>query len=356
MKKVHIVSATVLIVLVYCIFSVRYLLFKSSRLEIETVMQEMDVNPKDSPIKKKDGLIIIGGDQQYIGDLGRYEQKEHRFEILNDTKETLSIDSIRASCGCLGSYLSSPKQCMPGSQIVVAVNIGGQATVDGRLYSVTVLFENHEPIMITFSYGIVGDVFAKPYQIRIEKIYVGEKREGAILLIPEKNIALDIIEINSSSQFVKIIGQERVGRSIRVIYYVYGENVGKQKARIIINTNANIDSQIVIPVEWEVIPIIQILPRTIFWGNLEIGEEKQRKITLQSINESPFTILDIVPENTGPTMKIQPISTSRKGMKEYTYIVTVVAQSNFNGESFQKTIRFLTDQGEIIFNTYGTIF
>lgn len=305
-----------------------------------------------SPAEAAEGVIrVLGGMKQNLGEVRKNERLKHAFRIKNESEErVIKIRSVSPSCGCLGGREASRNVLAPGEEAQIDVEIAGRTDVkrNNDLNSITIKFEDHSPVTILFTYYVVGDIRALPERVSKGECFEKDAFNGSILLQSLGSESLAVQSHETKNGLVSIDRIEETEGVIRCLYSTKRMPVGKYEDVMVFHTNAKIDSVLMIPVSWEVVPNISLSPKSIFWGG-DRGDKK--RFAINSVDGQGFHVEKMEYDN--EMFDIHPIGSPAEVKQEIKYEISFKNAGMTSGKVFRDKVVIKTDKGTVVLNVLG---
>lgn len=314
------------------------------------------LNTVSASLGSKNDIQIIGGNKQHLGSIKKNERRSYTFTIRNNSQEILQIESVKPSCGCFGGRSASKNTLSPGEIANIDIEIVGRASVgriDGKNY-INIKFIKHPPVLITFTYDVIQDVYLSPEQISLGQIYQKDIPSGSLLLRPLGWGVLQILHWESEKGIIFIDRLEEVNDGIRCYYTVKKLSPGKYNDTLVISSNAKIDSTLRIPFSWEVVPNLTLIPKSIFWGTLSPNNKKEKSFLIKSVDGNTFKVKSIKYDEF--LFKLVPLFDLNIPTKEAKYNIIFKSDNISSKKIFRDSIVVETDKGSLILTMFGNIF
>ncbi|MCE9564807.1 MAG: DUF1573 domain-containing protein [Planctomycetes bacterium] len=225
----------------------------------------------------------------------------HYFRFTNNTTQTLNLGTPRVSCGCTSASVSKA-QVAPGETAAVIAymdtrRIPTPNVTKSVLVYVPFLSPTQEEVTLRVQTVARDDLMMSPDTIAIGNVKAGAgaKMSTKVTFMSDPN--WKITEAKSTGGFVQAEVKEESRSGSMVTYEVSAIldkacPAGNWVSDINLTTSNPAVGKLRVPVTVNVtVPQVAITPESATFGNLPMGVEMEKKITLKS--GKPFKILEV---------------------------------------------------------------
>ncbi len=236
-----------------------------------------------------------------FGMVSRGEAVKREFFFWNDGAEPLRIDRVSAGCGCTAPVLSAT-EIAPGEMGTLNVELDTRGR-RGRDTQALALLCN-DPLQPKAQLTLTGIVKVElsygPKQVHFGEVERGMRATRDIYLWGTESKGLCSPELICSDSFLsmhtevleKIEAQDDLERvRIAVDLHTSEMPLGKFVSEIKIRLRQSDNSPIGIPVFGEITGPLRVIPRQLFFGSMDLGENSSRQVLLQTDSSDGFEIL-----------------------------------------------------------------
>jgi hypothetical protein len=224
----------------------------------------------------------------------------HYFRFTNNTNQTLTLGNPRVSCGCTSATVSKTTVAPGESAAVIAYmdtrRIPTPNVTKAVLVYVPFLAPTQEEVTLKVQTVTREDLMMSPDVLALGNVRAGTgaKMSTKVTFLSDPNWT--ITEASSTGAYVKTEFKQDSRNGNFVTYEVTATldkdcPVGSWVSDINLKTSNAAVAKLRIPVSVNVTSAVAISPETAQFGNVPLGVETEKKITLQS--GTPFKILEI---------------------------------------------------------------
>jgi len=279
-----------------------------------------------------------------FGTTPRGSVQVHYFRFTNNTKQTLSLGTPRVSCGCTSASVSK-NQVAPGETAAVVAfmdtrRIPTPNVTKSVLVYVPFLSPTHEEVTLRVQTVARDDLMMSPDTIAFGNVKSGEGARMTTKVTFMSDPNWKITEALSTGGFVKTEIKEESRNGSMVTYEVSAIlekacPAGNWISDINLKTSNPAVASLRIPVTVNVTSsAVAITPETATFGNLPMGIEMEKTITLKS--GKPFKILEV--KGADEQLKV---TVDKVGSKEVHTVVLAANPKVMGG--FTRMVEIVTD-------------
>jgi len=232
-----------------------------------------------------------------FGTVARGAAAEHRFTFTNPYQETVTLRSVRSSCGCATPKIIT-QSVASGETGEVLVTFNTPSHTGQRTATVTVTFD--QPYFAEAQLKIYGfirkDVVFSPGSVQFGNVDQGQESEKLVTVSYAGRDDWQIRDVQSTSNDVEVEIHEASRGGGRVTYRLLVRlkdtaSVGYIKNRLVLMTNDQRLATIPLDFEARIQPEITVAPSNLYLGELAVGETVSKSLIVRG--KQPFKITDI---------------------------------------------------------------
>ncbi|MBM3993784.1 MAG: DUF1573 domain-containing protein [Planctomycetes bacterium] len=290
-----------------------------------------------------------------FGSVPRGQIVSHPFRIVNNTKETVHISGVRASCGRCSHAQSLQTWLKPGEETAVIAKMFTSEFLGTKDIKVYVTFDQpwRTEVTLWIQANSRDDIVFSPDNIAFGKVKQGATPESKIT-VSFNGSPTQVMEVKSESNYVQPTLKAVKGPRGETAYEISAKlradtPAGKWYTDIWLKTNNSSMQKLRVPVTVEVEAPLTVNPSTVSLGQVKAGTETDRKVMIRG--KTPFRITGIF----GADKQLQVRSTTNESLT--VHVLTVTINPSQTGD-LKKTIRVLTDlqtNGEIEFHALAEV-
>ena len=247
----------------------------------------------------------------HLGRVPLLSMQTATFHFSNTGTTTLIIDNVQASCGC--TVLTPSKMRIdPGEkgEIKVRWTVEGKAGTTrkmAKIYSNDC--ENPElPISIGGEIYEMLEVYPLAVsfgEMRVRSQDLNRTRVMQISRLTDDAKEADI-EVTSTSKYLLIEEntEDAWGNQVYVVNIADTVPVGKYDEKVIIRTNLQELGEIGIPVYFQIVPDIRLVPGALFLGFVQDGETLEKEVRVVGEGNSPPELTSVSSTDDGVTVAL----------------------------------------------------
>jgi len=232
-----------------------------------------------------------------FGNVARGAKTEFRFEFKNIYKETVHISGVRTSCGCTTPLVENDTLATYETSAISA-KFNTDRFLGNRSATLTVMIDKpfYAEVRLRVKGNIRGDIVVEPGSINFDTVSQGESAERRIRVKYAGRQNWKIVDIRSGNPHfeAEIEATRRVGGQIvcdLLIRLKNGAPVGYINDQLVLVTSDRFGGEIPVSIEGRIQSEFTISPKTLFLGNLELGQEVTKRVVVRG--KSPFRISQV---------------------------------------------------------------
>lgn len=290
-----------------------------------------------------------------FGSVPRGQVLSHPFRLVNNTKETVTISSVRVSCGCV-SARAVQATLAPGQETAILAQMDTRRFSNTKSVTIYVRFSqpSFEEVRLWVQANSREDVQFSAEALSFGRIKRGNAPTQEMTITFFGAGSTQIVEAKCDSNYVEPIVKEIKRDGGEVGYQIKAKlrsdtPAGKWYTDIWLKTNNASMPRLRVPVTVEIEAALSVSPNNVSLGQVKSGTETDRKVIIRGIK--PFRVTGF--QGTDDQLKVKPSSNDSKTV----HVLTLTLSPQVVGE-LQRTIRVQTDiksGGEIEFTTQAQV-
>ncbi len=253
---------------------------------------------KQKPSKATGPKLLVDESQQYSPLVFPGDSHTFKFKLTNAGSDILKILDIKKSCGCISLKLPN-KEIQPGKSEILNLKVSQDhyGLVSQRVLLTTNEPHNQNLHKLTATTEIIPKFVCNPNKI-IEELYPGQTKQRIIDVV----VLVDamIKNVQKSADWISSL-VHKVGNGNQIIVNLSAKSLksGEYQDSIIVHTTFDGLNQIRIPIHLIVKPIISVIPKFLFLGNITRDTKRKPRFITVSVSEKPpkKITVTVVPHN-----------------------------------------------------------
>jgi hypothetical protein len=278
-----------------------------------------------------------------FGSVPRGPTLSHHFRVVNNTRNPVSISSVRVSCGCvsasaLKTYLN------PGEETAVLIRMDTTRFLGVKSVTVYVQFDrpNYEEVRLWVQANSRDDVAVTPEVLALGQVKRGGTPAGTVNVTFYGNDDARIVEVKGESNYVQPSIKEVRREGSEVVYQLTAKlrsdtPVGKWYTDLWLTTNNAALPKVRVPLTVEVESPLTVSPGAAELGELKVGTSSERRIVVRGVK--PFKITAV--QGTDDELHVRDSTPDSKPV----HVLTVTLKPGKVG-TLQRTLHVHTDLGD----------
>lgn len=267
----------------------------------------------------------------------------HYFRFTNNTTQTLTLGTPRVSCGCTSAALSKNTVAPGETAAVIAYMDTRRIPTPNVTKSVIVyvpfLAPYQEEVALRVQTVARDDLMMSPDTLALGTVSKGQTASAVTKVTFLSDPNWKVTDADSSGAFIKASFKEESRSGSTVTYEVTATldkncPAGNWVSEINLKTSNPAVAKLRIPVTVNVVTPVAASPETISFGNVALGTESEKKLTLQS--GTPFKILEV--KGADEQLKVVVEKTEASAV----HTIVLAANPKSTG-GFQRTVEIYTD-------------
>jgi hypothetical protein len=347
---------------------------------VASTLFALSASAQSSPPAQQPKIFFDETTHDFGNQLNGVELK-HSFTVKNTGKGILTIDNVKASCGCTAAVASS-KEISPGSEGKIDVTFKPGKALGAVSKSITVTSNDPEhptsTLMIKANLETLLD--AQPAQISFGQLKRTDNKDQSILLTGKnlEKIKIQSVALKENEQEIsaaqpnppKEAGRPKLKSAKSGLAWKINDSKENEKRKLeialsldakkagfgqfsdtlVVTTDDSQIPKIEIPITGEITGPLLAEPARAYFSNYVTGEEKSQSLTIKSDDGKMFKILSIVSDN--PIIKIT--NTDNESKAAHSIDLTLSKEAADDQVAALLTIKTdLSEQNELIVPVNG---
>jgi hypothetical protein len=275
-----------------------------------------------------------------FGSVPRGKTLTHYFRIVNNTRSSVNISSVRVSCGCTSTTLEKTV-LKPGEDTALVASMDTTRFIGPRTVTIYVQFDRpkFEEVRLWVQANARNDFSVTPDSLAFGQVKRGTT-PGASVSITFYGIAeARILSVRPESNYILPAVVEVRRQDAEVVYTLTAKMrpdtpVGKWFTDVWMKTNLTNLPQVRVPLTVEVESPLTISPAVVTLGLLHVDDESERRVIVRGVK--PFRITRVK----GGDANLE-VKTNSSEPREV-HVLTVKLKPAAIG-SLERTLRVVTD-------------
>ena len=275
-----------------------------------------------------------------FGSVPRGPMLTHAFRVVNNTRETVNIASIRVSCGCV-TAVAHKGQLEPGESTHIVAQMDTTRFTGLRSVTIYVQF-NHpafEEVRLWVQANGRNDFSITPDTLAFGQLKRGGSPTASVLLAFYGNTDVQITEVKCESNYIQPRVQEVRRTESEVTYQVTAQlradaPVGKWYTDVWVKTNHAGMPPIRVPLTVEIESALSVNPETVTLGPLKPQTEGERRVIVRGVK--PFKVAKVLGTNDRLLVHVD------SQLAKPVHVLTIKLKAGEPGE-LNRTLSVLTD-------------
>jgi Protein of unknown function (DUF1573) len=275
-----------------------------------------------------------------FGSVPRGPTLQHPFRLVNKTQTTVTITSVRVSCGCV-TATALKGTLAPGEETAVLAQMDTRRFSGPKTVTIYVQFERPawEEVRLWVQANSRDDVSVTPDTLAFGRARRGGTPTGAVTVTFLGNSGSQITDIQSDSNYVQTTLKEVARQDGEVSYQVTARvrpdtPVGKWYTDVWLQTNNPGMPRVRVPLTVEIESPLSVSPPRVQFGSVKVGSESERRVIVRGVKD--FRITE-VRGGDGALLVRDSTKDSRP-----VHVLTITLKGNKAGD-LDRTLRVVTD-------------
>ncbi|MFQ5956751.1 MAG: DUF1573 domain-containing protein [Candidatus Brocadiales bacterium] len=254
--------------------------------------------------------IVFEEDSHNFGNVYKGEKVGHRFMFRNDGAGDLTIENVKASCGCTAAA-PSQKTIQPGTVAEIGVTFKTNIFVGPVRKTVTVYSNDPETphYVLTIKANVLEEVVAEPRSLWFDQIKIGQSTTKEVEIKPRTDLRLKVTKVRSTSPVLKPRFKKKDGENAYLLKMSTYKDapLGRFAGDVQVFTNSKRQPVVTIPFFGEVVSDVSVFPTKISYGAVRKGKVAMRQILITVHNKDvkleefdvkpDYLSLHLIPDN-----------------------------------------------------------
>ncbi len=269
---------------------------------------------KGDPVLKMKSVIYD------IGTVPRGVRVQHDFELTNQGKDILEIESVKTTCGCL-VIAPTDREISRGETAAVHAAMTVEQQLREEFQTRTVVLRTADPAhpvtLLTLIARLDGRVGIKPVRLFVGDVRSSEVVTRTVSLLRTPDYPFKIARFHGTSEAIRIIPASDTDDKIeyQVELRPASLSAGEFKEEAIFSlkpTNTDRLLEVAIPIEGRVLSNLMFHPQRFFFGFVNSKEKGSCAIQLTNYSEQDVDHVNVTTETPGLTFRVTPIEAGRR--------------------------------------------
>jgi hypothetical protein len=289
-----------------------------------------------------------------FGSVPRGPTLSHPFRLVNNTKGTVAIASVRVSCGCVSaSALKSTLQ--PGEETAVVARMDTNRFTGTKAVTIFVQFNQPqwEEVRLVIQANSRDDVIISPESLALGQAKRGTSPSGTVA-VTLLGTQAQVTGVQAESNYVQTALKETKKENGELSYSLTAKiradaPVGRWYTDIWLKTSNPSMPKVRVPLTVEIESALSVSPPSVTLGQIAVGSQVERKVIVRGTK--PFRITDV--RGAGDDLVVSDGANEKQAI----HVLTVTLKGTKAGD-LNRTLRVITDlkeDGEIDFRAQGQV-
>jgi hypothetical protein len=290
-----------------------------------------------------------------FGSVPRGPTLQHPFRLVNKTGSTVSIASVRVSCGCV-TATALKGVLAPGEETVVLAQMDTRRFSGVKTVTIYVQFDRPawEEVRLWVQANSRDDISVTPDAFAFGRAKRGSVPAGTVTVTFLGDGQSQITGVQAESNYVQTRVRELSRQDGEVSYELTARlrpdvPVGKWYTDVWLQTNNPALPRVRVPLTVEIESALSISPARVQFGAVPVGGEAERRVMLRGVRD--FRVTSI--RGTDAEVQVRDSTRDRKPV----HVLTITLRGDKAG-AVNRTLRVITDlpeEAEIEFQAHGQV-
>lgn len=232
-----------------------------------------------------------------FGSVQRGPALQHHFRVTNNSKNVVTISSVRVSCGCL-TVVAQKGQLQPGESTTLHASMDTGRFIGFRAVTVFVQFSTpaFEEVRLVVQANARTDFAISPDSLAFGQVTRGTSGTASVTLTFYGHREAQVLKVKSDTNYVTPSVVETRRLDHEVVFTITAKlredtPVGKWYTDVWLESSVLGLNQIRVPVTVEVLPALTVTPPLLSLGAVKVGAEGGGKVLVRGA--TPFKITAI---------------------------------------------------------------
>lgn len=238
-----------------------------------------------------------------FGPVPRGPMLQHTFKITNNSKNVVTISSIRVSCGCVSAVVAKG-QLQPGESTQLIANMDTTRFTGVRAVTVFVQFTQpaFEEVRLIVQSDMRADFTITPGSLTFGQAKKGSAPTASVTVTFHGNRDARITKVKADTNYVEPSVTEVRRNDAEVVYTLTAKMradtpVGRWFTDVWLETSVAGLSTIRVPLNVEIQPALTVTPSLLALGSIKATQESSGRVIVRGT--TPFKILSIKGQGEG---------------------------------------------------------
>ncbi|HEY7326240.1 MAG TPA: DUF1573 domain-containing protein [Gemmataceae bacterium] len=275
-----------------------------------------------------------------FGSVPRGPTLSHAFKVVNNTRETVNIASLRVSCGCV-SATAHKGSLEPGETTHLVARMDTTRFTGHRTVTIYVQFNQpaFQEVRLWVQANCRNDFSITPDTLAFGQLKRGGTPTASVLLAFYGNTDAQITEVKCESNYIQPRVQEVRRSDSEVTFQVTAQlrsdaPVGKWYTDVWVKTNSAGAPPIRVPLNVEIESALSVNPETVTLGPIKTQSESERRVIVRGVK--PFKIDKVLGTNDRLLVHVD------SKLAKPVHVLTIKLKAGDPGE-LNRTLSVLTD-------------
>jgi hypothetical protein len=289
-----------------------------------------------------------------FGSVPRGPTLKHDFKVKNNTKQTVTISSLRVSCGCVAAAAKT-NTLQPGESTTVEVTMDTTRFTGPKTVTIFVQFSEprFEEVRLWVQANGRNDFALSPDALRFGQVKRGATPTVSTTMTFYGHPKAKVTQVKGESNYVKPAFKEAKRTETEVTYTISVKlidttPVGRWFTDVWVKTDVPGLAQVRVPLTVDVESPLTVSPAVVALGAVKAKVESERRVIIRGV--APFKITAV--KGVADDMVVKKSAESRQ-----IHVLTVKVKPGKPG-AIDRTIRVVTDlkkDNEIDFKVSATV-
>ncbi|MFQ3649418.1 MAG: DUF1573 domain-containing protein [Gemmataceae bacterium] len=238
-----------------------------------------------------------------FGPVPRGPLLQHTFQITNNTKNVVTVSSVRVSCGCVSAVVVKGS-LQPGESTQLIANMDTTRFTGVRAVTIFVQFSQpaFEEVRLVVQSDMRADFAITPGALTFGQVKKGTTPTASVTVTFHGHRDARIHKVKSDTNYVQASVTEVRRTEVEVVYRLTAKlradtPVGRWFTDVWIESSLPGLNAIRVPVNVEVQPALTVTPPILALGTIKLNQEASGRVILRG--SIPFKILSIKGQGDG---------------------------------------------------------
>jgi hypothetical protein len=278
-----------------------------------------------------------------FGSVPRGPLLTHHFRLVNRTKQTVNVSSVRVSCGCT-TAMATRTRLEPGEETTIYATMDTTRFVGPKSVTIFVQFDapSFDEVRLYVQANGRNDFTVSPDTLALGQVKRGTEAAASATVTFYGHAGAKIVAAKGESNYVQPAFEEVRRSDFEVVYKLTAKlrsdtPVGKWYTDVWLTTSVDTLTKVRVPLTVEVESPLTVSPGLLTLGTVKVGEDVQRRVIVRGVKAFKIT------EVQGGSAEIQVKSASEEAKE--VHVLTIRLKASAAG-ALDRTLRVVTDLKE----------